>query len=480
MADEEKDKGNKENEDEGGDILERLSDALDRLEASETEQAERIQAEVAAAVAKVSQDTRTPTLEHSTRIEVKDRFDQMGWTPGDVELAAMLFEGSGRMTRPIHLEMPEDLAARFRYETFESGRPVPYRVDPDSGKPLRDAQGNVRAMDTAEAGFGLELVGQQYVGQLWEAARNDDGVVADIRQIPMVFETAYVPVDSDLPEMLFVGEATSPTATAYTTSKTKSDRKTLTAKKFTIQQIWSGELSEDSIIAFVPFLRAQLAKSVAAYLGSSFYNGDLTNAGTGNINLDDANPADTKHYLAYDGIRHTWLVDATGQGKDMAAALNPDEIWKARGKLTGGDDDVDAQVKTVNWGTRPRDLRLVCDWDTFMALHRLGEVLTVDKYGPQATVVTGELGSFGGIPILAPAYASKTEADGKASDTETNNTKGQITVFNPAGCLSGVRRDVQLFFDRIQRTDQFLIELYLRIAFVRFDNSYAAGIYDIT
>jgi hypothetical protein len=115
-----------------------------------------------------------------------------------------------------------------------------------------------------------------------------------------------------------------------------------------------------------------------------------------------------------------------------------------------------------------------------MALLDIDDVRTVDKYGPQATVLTGELGSYRGIPIIAPAYASKTEADGKASDTESNNSKGQLTVFAPAGYIGGVRREVQLFFDRIQRTDQFLFELYTRRAFNRFGGNVGAGIYNIT
>ena len=154
--------------------------------------------------------------------------------------------------------------------------------------------------------------------------------------------TTYVPIDGNLPEMLYVSESTSATATAYTTSKTPTSKVTLSAKKFTIQQMWSGELNEDSIIAFTPFLRTQLNRAAGVYLGSAYYNGDTTNAGTGNINLDDANPTDTKHYLAWTGIRYYWLVTATGQGKDMAAPLDATEIVRARGKLNAGNDDVGA------------------------------------------------------------------------------------------------------------------------------------------
>ena len=402
-----------------------------------------------------------------------DGYDQRGYTRADFEMARMIMGGVGPRIGENTIEPSEEFMRAYRANvTEDKTRPGIYLADAN-GKPKR-------AMDSAETGFGLELIGTQYVRELWEAARQADTIVNDIRSIPMTDPTVVVPIDGALPEMLFVGESTSNAASAYGTSKTASNKATLTAKKFTIQQIWSGELDEDSIIAFTPFLRERLNMSAALHLGSAYLNGDDTNAGSGNINLDDANPADTKHYLAWDGIRHYWLVTATGQGKDMAAALDIKEINVARGKLNGTDDDLDAAVGNINWGTRAADLRLVTDWDTFMALLDSDKVVTVDKYGPGATILTGELGRLWGIPIISPGYAVKTEADGKQSTTEASNTKGQITIFNPQGFLGGVRRDVQLFFDRIQRTDQFLFELYTRRAFTRFGGNVAAGVYDIT
>ena len=470
-------------------VLERMTSVLERLEQSDEQRDADIARRIAEGIAAAGGDEpRTPsrTVEATDPIRVYDRYDEMGYTRADYELAMMIFGGTWRMSQPVKLYPPEDLVRGWTHHVFETGA-VPMVTD-SNGKAIRkldpqpvlEAIKNQRAMDTAETGYGLELVGAQYVRDLWAAARNMDSLVADIRTIPMTDPTTYVPIDGDLPEMLFVGESTSASAAAYTSSKTASNRVTLTAKKFTIQQVWSGEMEEDSIIAFTPFLREKLNTSAAMHLGSAYYNGDTTNAGTGNINLDDADPADTKHYLAWDGIRHYWLVDATSQGKNMAAALDPHEIDVARGKLNGADDDVDNAVKNINWGTNPRDLRMVADWDTYMALLDVDDVRTVDKYGPQATVLTGELGSYRGIPIIAPSYATKTEADGKASTTEASNTKGQITVFAPQGYLGGVRREVQLFFDRIQRTDQFLFELYTRRAFTRFGGQVGAGIYNIT
>lgn len=477
------------------DALTRLAGAVEGMTTAQATQSADIERRINEALAKVAAgEPNTPTkiVTPPANIEVSDRFvDMKGepWKRGDFELSLMLFEGMGKISAmPRDLRPPEDLVRGYIHHVYETPGPRPAVVD-DKGRIVRKldpapllawATEGKRAMDTAESGFGSQLIGAQYVRDLWQAARNIDSLIGAVREIPMTDPTTYVPVDGEIPEMLFVGESTSASATAYTTSKTPSNRVTLTAKKFTIQQIWSGELDEDSIIAFTPFLREMLNASAAAHLGSAYYNGDETNAATGNINTDDADPTDTKHFLAWDGIRHDWLVTTTAQGKDMAAALDPKEILRARGKLNGADDDVDAAVKTINWGMRAEELRIICTWDDYMNLLDLDEVKTIDKYGPLATIVTGELARLNGMPIVAPSYASKTEADGKASGTETNNTKGQLTVCAPRAYLAGVRRDVQLFFDRIQRTDQFLFELYTRRAFTRFGTVGAAGIYDIT
>lgn len=420
---------------------------------------------------------------------MRDAFTRDWWNPklterenilairANFEMAKAIQGASRTMKNPTNLKFREDFENAARFSIFEDKRTERVMVVDgyDSrGLPI------TRAMDSAETGFGLELIGVEYASQLWQAARNLDTLVGDIRVVPMSTSTAKVPIDGNVPEMVFVGENTSAANTLPTTQKTPSNNVTLTAKKFAIYQVWSAELEEDSVIAFVPFLRDMLAQSAAVHLGSAYLNGDNTNAGTGNINLDDADPADTKHYLAWDGIRHDWIVTTTGNGVNQAGALDPNNINVIRGRLNGGDDDVDNAITNINWGLNPRNLRLVCDWDTYLNLLNADKVTTVDKYGAAATVLTGELGSIYGIPIISPPYATKTEADGKASTTEASNTKGQITLFAPAAYLGGERRGIQMFMDRIQGRDQFLIELYTRRAFTRFGTNGAAGVYNIT
>ncbi len=329
----------------------------------------------------------------------------------------------------------------------------------------------IRAMDTAESGFGAELVGAQYVGELWEAARRESRVFALIDTFEMTAPTAYLPVEVDIPELLFVSESTASNASNYATVKTGSQRVQVDAKKFVIHQMWSGEMEEDSIIPFVPFLRRQAALSLQHYTDSLVLNGDTTNAATGNINLDDADPADTKHYLAFDGIRHVGLVDNTNNSKDMAGPITYTEL------LTGPRGRMIDTTNLVDWGhpTNPADLVYVADPETADRIALLDEVITVDKFGPQATVLTGQMARIGQHPLVVSIAISKTEADGKVSNTAANNTKGQVVVFNRRGFKAGWRRRVRLETERLPATDQTRIVYSLRLGFGRFSPTGAAS-----
>jgi hypothetical protein len=333
------------------------------------------------------------------------------------------------------------------------------------------AVGNVYgAMDTSEAGFGDELTGNQYIRELWTGARRASRVFGLIEQFDMTDPTAFLPVEADIPEMLFVSESTANNSANYNTVKTGSNRVQVDAKKFVIHQMWSGEMEEDSLIPFVPFLRRQQAVSLAHYSDSLVLNGDTTNAGTGNINLDDADPADTKHYLAFDGIRHAGLVDNTANRADIAGAITLGAFKSSRSRMLD-------TTYLHDWGhpISPDDLVYVADPETADNVAFLDEVLTVDKYGPQATILTGEQGRVLGHPLISSIAMSKTEADGKVSTTGANNTKGQLVGFNRRGYVVGVRRRLQVETERLPGSDQTRIVLSTRLGFGRFTPTGAAS-----
>ena len=329
-----------------------------------------------------------------------------------------------------------------------------------------------KAMDSAESGFGQQLIGAQYAADLWEAARPLSRVFSLVDTFEMTAPTAYLPVEVDIPEMLFVGESSSATAftSPYATSKTGSQRVQVDAKKFVIHQVWSGELEEDSIIPFLPFLRRQAALAIAHYSDSLVLNGDTTNAATGNINLDDADPADTKHYLAFDGLRKIGLINNTANSLSLGGAVSYASL---RAQLTRMVDT----ARFVDWGNpiRPEDVVYFTDVATANLIGQLDEVLTVDKYGPQATILTGELMRIGRNPLISSMAMSLTEADGKVSTTGSNNIKGQVVCANMRGLKAGWRRRIKVETERLIGSDQSRIVYSMRMGLGRFSPTGAAS-----
>ncbi len=401
------------------------------------------------------------------------KYARLGWSVGDVEFAYDILRAAkegGRSKQGPSEELTRTFNAisEGRYEDTAVIRSTGHRRLEEMQRAgyfrtRAEYETAARSMDTAESGFGSQLVGAQYIGDLWHGAQAKARVFPLINSFTMDAPTAYLPVEADLPELMYVGENTSSTASDYTTTPTGSNRISVTASKFVMHQMWSGEMEEDSIIPYVPFLRAQAARSLGHYMDSAVLNGDNTNAATGNINLDDADPADTKHYLAFDGIRHAGLVDNTNNQKDIAGALSLNAFKTQRGRML-------STTYKHDWGhpDDPNDLIHVADPETCDQISAFDEVLTVDKFGPGATVLTGQQARVLGNPLISSVDVSKTEADGKLSTTANNNVKGQVVSFNRNGFVVGTRRQLQVETERLPGRDQTRLVYSLRAGFGRF------------
>ena len=347
-----------------------------------------------------------------------------------------------------------------------------------------------RAMDTAESGFGAQLVADaMYVPTIWQAAMEDYGTIAPlIESRVMSGPVEKHPVLGSVPDMILAAESTAAISglSEYGTQKVGSNEVTLTAQKLLAHFNYSGEMVEDSIVPFVGLLQSALAKSQAKTLDKLALNGDTTNAGTGNINLDDADPADTLYYLAADGIRHGFLVDATGQGVNVGGALTYAQLMKLPTLMLDRTYD-------HHWGRPddPNDLIYVGTPELDNDVLMLDEVVAASQ-GRGALVPTapirGELFRVAGKhPYISTSAMGLTEADGKISTTANNNTLGQVLAFNRRGLLWGVRRAAQVEVERRAGTDQWRLVLSTRVALGRYSASGAAsgirwvsGLYNIT
>jgi HK97 family phage major capsid protein len=378
-----------------------------------------------------------------------------GLTSGDVQMLHDIMKSSGKPMSEELVNAYEAVSNRYIYNTPKGVDAIPYRK---------------ATQNEGAAGYGQELVGVQYVSELWDAARQDSRIFGLIDTFEMLHPSAYLPVVADLPEPILSAENTTENSFLAGTGRVGSNRVSVTAKKMLINQIWTYELEEDAIIPFLPFVRQQVAASLAFYSDSVILNGDTTNAATGNINSDDADPADDKFYLAFDGLRHVGLVDNTNNATNAAGSVALSQLAGLKGKM------LDSTYK-IDWGhpVRGSDLIYVCDPQTADAIAQLDQVVTVDKFGPQAGVLVGQIGNILGNPVISTMAMGLTEADGKISATAANNTKGQIVAFNRNAFKVGIRKAVTLELERMPGMQQSRLVASFRLGFGRYAPTGAAS-----
>jgi len=319
------------------------------------------------------------------------------------------------------------------------------------------------------AGTGDELVPTEMAAQLWDDFFLASRIVAAMVVIPQPTNPFDVPLGLGAVTWRKGSENTATTASDPATAKS-----TLTSTELVTEQNWSYTLDEDAVVAMAPAIRARLAQSGAEIIDDFALNADSTDAATGNINLDDADPDADSYYLSagQDGIRHQWLVDNTSQEVDA-----------------GGDALADADVTgaLTNMGKYAVDISncvMVVDASTYLnGFLPLSNVTTVDKFGPDAVVRTGQLAAYRGVPIIVSASAPLTEADGKVSTTPGNNTLGQVSIFNTTMWYAGFLRDLLIEVDRDIQKRQFIMVTSLREAVAahgtRSTNTHTAGIRNI-
>lgn len=326
------------------------------------------------------------------------------------------------------------------------------------------------AMDSTTAGTGDELVATLEARELWLDV-NLQTLVA-----PLIQSIAMPSNPFDLPRQLgdvnfYPGtENVATTSTAATTGKT-----TLTAYELVGQLPYSFTLEEDAVVAMLPEIRAGLVRNVAQALDDIILNADTT--ALNGINTDgatiSASDAGKGHWLlGYDGVIHLPLVDNTSQANDHNAAVSDDMFNEIRAKLG-------------KYGAKPSELVWVMDVNTFIRAQSIANFRTMDKLGPNATLLTGMLGAIEGIPVIVSEQMNLADTDGKVTDAGNGTDTGRLLIFNRTQWAQGFRREMTLDVDRDTQKRQTVVTVSFRHALTERSGSrstatHTAMQYDIT
>lgn len=336
-----------------------------------------------------------------------------------------------------------------------------------ASKELRDI--TAKALTATGAGTGDEYVPTGMAASLWNDWFVSSRVVSTFGVVPMPTDPFDMPLGWGVPTWR---KGTQNTAT--TVSDPATAKSTFTSTEQVCEIDFSYNLEEDAVVAILPTLREMLAREGAEQMDRFVMNADSTNAATGNINLDDADPDDDSYYLSsgQDGLRHLMIVDNTNQAVDINTTLTDALTRTAIGKLG-------------KYATDPTRLVMFCNPKTYvLSLLGLTNVVTYDKAGPAATVLTGQLASYAGIPVIPTSSISLAEDDGKLSTTGSNNDEGTILIAHRDMWRVGFRRQLQMeMFRDVQKRSVILVASF-RIAVAaqgtRSTATHTAGAFGIT
>lgn len=321
-------------------------------------------------------------------------------------------------------------------------------------------------------GFGDEWVPDLWSAQIWRKARADNVILPLLPQIEMPSNPFEVPIEGADPSVYFVPETADEAQLALGSgnpipdSRIGSGKVQLNAKKLALRVGFSAELVEDAIVPVLALYREQAMRAIADSIDYLILNGDTTATGTGNINRDNAAPAATDRYLAFDGLRKLPLVMNAGNRVD-AANVSPTLalLRSARFKLD------------TRYAVRPADLAWIVDAGTYAKLLAMPEFLTMDKVGPNATALTGQIGLMDGAPVLVSAEMPQTEADGKVG-AGPNDRGTALVVYRP-GWYVGYRRRIAVNVDYLPYYDSYQLTATVRLALAPFDNEAAAVLFNL-
>ncbi|MEX2598380.1 MAG: phage major capsid protein [Dehalococcoidia bacterium] len=339
-----------------------------------------------------------------------------------------------------------DLAILRSLLMAQLARPQDY--DP---RMLREWEESVtRAMDSTTAGAGEELVSTEAARQLWADVNLEAAVASLFETVPMPTNPFDIPLQLGDVHWYPGTPNTATSATALTTAK-----QTLTAYELVGMVPWAYELEEDAVVAMMAEVRATLLRNAAQVLDDMLLNADTTT--TNNINHDGSSLSTStdgkaQYLIGFDGLLHLPLEDHSAQGNSLGGAPEAGMFNELR-RMVG------------RYGVRPSEQAFVTDVATFIASQAIEEFQTLDKLGPNATLLTGQLGSVEGIPVIVSEQMALANADGTVNASGTGNDKGRLLLVNRTQWRKGFKRELLIETERDVQKRQNVMVVSMRLAF---------------
>ena len=280
----------------------------------------------------------------------------------------------------------------------------------------------LKAMDT-----GTALEGGNWVPTLFSGAFIDDvrlqlkvAALFPRITIPMGTGSFDVPTQGARQEAYLIGESTSDTSTKIQARTMASTKITFTPIKHALRMLFSDEMTEDSAVAIMPLVQSELAAALANAEEIACING-----ATAATHFDAGVTAANDIRKSWDGLR------AAVGTQTSTTAPNGNANKAATGTLWTTGDMNEVRKEMGKYGVNPSDLAWITSINGYINMLAVAEVQTMDKYGSNATILSGELAKHNGIPVVVSEHVSAgLGATGNVDGVTTTKTIGLLANRN--------------------------------------------------
>jgi len=304
-----------------------------------------------------------------------------------------------------------------------------------------------KALYTSGTGTGVEWIPTGFSSQLLEKIRLNLMIANQFQVVNMPTNPYRFPVQSGAASGYLIPESTSDSATKIKATTPGTSNFEFTAKKLAARVLFSEEINEDAAINMLDFVRGELAIAISEALEKAILDGDDSTTHQ-DSDVTDANDA----RKAFKGLRYFALNNAGTATLSFSGGAPTTALLRNLRKLMG---KYGVNPKNLFWGFSPAG---------YIQALSISEVVTVDKLGANATIVTGQLAQFDGAPVLVSEHIrDNLNASGVYDGVTTNLTV--VHLVDKRGFWIGQRGGVTINTTRDFETDQIILVAKHRVSF---------------
>ena len=302
-----------------------------------------------------------------------------------------------------------------------------------------------RAMDVDTAAEGVTWVPTGIGATLHEKVRAAGKVSPLFARIQLPTNPWKWPIEGADATAYRVGEPTADNESKPTASTPGTVAATFDAEIFGARALFSKSLEADSAVAILPYVQAKIAMAFVTAEEKAVLDGDTD----GTHQDSDIGASTTDAVTAWDGLRKRALANALAATTTSTSA-NLASIRKGMGK----------------WGVNPADLAFIVGVSSYGVLLSDSNLITVDKMGPQATILNGQIGSIFGVPVIVSEHVRETLNASGVYDGITT-TKTYMLCVNRSEWAFGQRMglDIQVDDSIYRETFQRVMVGFSRVDF---------------